>query len=176
MRLEIWNDCDVENPCENAGSWKIYSFCRNHINSVNPDKFLTDNGNWRFEYARKVNLGLVFPLSYFEHGNCVWSIKGSGPQCQWDNTEFAGVAVWEEPASNMGAKDYQTRAKDLSRFLEEYTKWCNGECYGWTVLDDNGQIIDSCGGYIGQDYILEEIRREYPELVEVSINHKEQIP
>jgi hypothetical protein len=38
----------------------------------------------------------AIPLSYFEHGNCIWDVQGSmerTPDFQWDGVSFAGVWI-----------------------------------------------------------------------------------
>lgn len=55
--------------------------------------------------------------------------------------------------------------------LDEYEKWCNGECYGYVVgvyRQTDGQLVteDSCWGYIGYEYAereLREVMRHYVE-------------
>lgn len=167
MRLELWHDSEVENPCDWECSWSVYSFSRKHTNNRHPDEFFTESGKWRFEYARKAGVGLVFPLSYFEHGLCQWSVMNEGMQCPWDSVGLAGVAVWNGKPSDIGAKTCDDRKKDLRRFLQTYSDWCNGLCYGFSVIDDNGETVDSCGGFIGIDEAVEYARSEHPELNEV---------
>lgn len=48
--------------------------------------------------------------------------------------------------------------------LEEYTDWCNGNVYGYTIEAQDGSDIDSCGGFIGDTYIVEHLKEQYPEL------------
>lgn len=163
MKLEIWPDSDCENPCDWDCTWKIHSFSSRHINNRSPDEFLTDKGNWNFQYARKADVGLCFALSYFEHGGSAWSIIGEGMQCPWDSVRFAGVAVWGGEPGDIGGKTYDERMKDLRQFLETYNAWCNGECCGWSLIDDDGEIVESCGGYYGSKDLLECFRSEYPE-------------
>ena len=151
--VRIKHDQDCDNPNEWAGSWKLHSFSRKHINFTHPDEFFNQSAKASRQLARKLEKGLAFILSYYEHGNCVWSVKGTGPQCPWDNVEVAGIAIWNEPASNMGAKTYDQRQADCARFLEVYTDWCNGNCYGYVIEDAEGNQVDSCWGYIGNDVV-----------------------
>ena len=154
--------CDaVENPCEHDGSWKFYSFSRNHYNYKNPAEIFHDSGKPRLKYANKLRHGLAFVLSYYQHGGCLWSIRGSGPQCRWDTVQRAGIAVWEEPVENMGAKSPEDREKDCRNCLKEYNSWANGECYWFEIIDSEGNQLDSCGGFIGE-YVLEGVRESLP--------------
>ena len=162
-RVKIGHDADCENPCDNCGAWKIYSFSNRHTNYRNPYDFLTESGKIRFEYQNKYRNGLLFPLQYFEHGLCRWDISGHGPRCRWDSVQLAGVAVWEESPANMGAKTVADRAKDLSAQLEEYSNWCNGQCYWFEIENaETGESLDSCAGFIG-DYVIDGIRESLPD-------------
>lgn len=148
IRLEY--DTDTENPMEHDGQWTLYSFSNRHVNYKHPDEIMPD-GKIPIGLRRKLDVGLAFFLDYFEHGQCVWSLAGDGPQCQWDTERRAGILIWEHSPKEMGAKDRESRAKDARDFLETYTAWCNGECYGWSIEDEDGEHIDSCWGYYGND-------------------------
>lgn len=121
-------------------------------------------------------------LSYYEHGLCQWSRSGHGPADYggFDTVDIAGVLVWNDPqTSNFnpatdpdwfdGLSDYQQKWI-IDGFLDTFTAWANGECYGFTVERSAGVceccgqtrppiLVDSCGGYIGDDI--------FPEIVSV---------
>lgn len=160
------DDCPMD-PHEGDGQWRLYSFGRRHVHYESPSRFFDDNRRPRLWLRNKLRAGTAFILSYFEHGNCVWSLRGTGPQCQWDNVDVAGVLVWEHPVGDMGAKTVEARAKDAAAFLETYTCWCNGDVYGYTVEEvvtlpcghTETNHVDSCFGYYGNDldFMKEEI-------------------
>ena len=170
--VELMFDHDMENPSEFDGAWKIYSFSRRHNSYADPETFfhrvdgeIVPN---RVGLRRKLATGTAFVLSYYEHGNCEWSLANEGPQCRWDSTPFAGLLVWERSPKDMGAKTYADRAKDARMFLESYTAYCNGDGYGYSVTEELGlecghkerKIVDSCFGFYGNDltYMASEIR------------------
>lgn len=37
--------------------------------------------------------------------------------------------------------------------MKVYDNYISGECYGWTAYDEDENVIDSCGGYLGRDNI-----------------------
>lgn len=162
--VQIHHDEECDCPCENDGSWQFYSFSSRHNRYKNPEEFLTPNLKPKLGTLNKLRVGLAFFLDYYEHGLCVWSVSGEGPQDRWDTAKFAGIAVWEENPSNMGAKTYEDRKADCRSAAEEYTNWCNGQCYGYIIVDNenNDEIVDSCFGFIG-DYIAEAIQEAMPE-------------
>jgi hypothetical protein len=74
----------------------------------------------------------------------------------------AGIALWEDKPSDIGAKTSADRTQDCRRFLAEYTDWCNGSCYWYSIESEDGTIVDSCGGFIG-DSIIDAIRDAMPD-------------
>jgi hypothetical protein len=171
--VRIDHDPDTESPSSYDCNWRVYSFNTRHINHKDPSEFFDDAGKPQLWFANKLRVGLAHILSYYEHGNCVWSLQGTGPQCQFDSVGVAGVAVWEDKPSDIGAKTISDRADDCARFLKEYTDWCNGNCYWYAIEkmatcptcghEDDDETIDSCGGFIGEDAVCEAIRDNIPE-------------
>ena len=157
LRIEHDNDCMSPEDCDNQ--WKLYSFSTRHSNFVHPDKF--SNVGMR----RKLHVGTAFQLSYYEHGNSLWMLSDgsipAGVEFQWDGVRKAGVLVFEHSPKLMGAKTREERAKDAQCFLDEYNAWANGECYSYGICkegyEDNGDLLDSCCGFIGSDSIKQEL-------------------
>lgn len=167
MKLRIYYS-ECESPCEDDFQWKLYSFNRHHINFKHPDNFLrpTVHGpvGVNIGFQRKLDVGTAFIVSCYEHGSSHWGLQGEVTQCQWDTAKVAGVLVWENPVNELGPKTYEDRQKDARAFLEEYTNWCNGNCYGYVIEDDNGKVTDSCGGFIGDKWFKEALKTGHPEL------------
>ena len=171
LLIKFWHDDQADSPCEEDG-WKSYSFSTRHSNHASPYNVgfeEDDDGNDvpDKDLQAKLDAGLAFTLSYFEHGQCSWSLSGEGPQCRWDSVRFAGLLVWEQDAGDLGPETYEEREKDARAFIERFTNWCNGEIYGYTIeayskcphcgQDDEldaeivGFDLPSCGGYYGDD-------------------------
>ena len=52
--------------------------------------------------------------------------------------------------------------KTLISEIEEYSNYVNGECFGYTIAYKNAdkqgyRDVDSCWGFIGSEYIEEEV-------------------
>src|ERR1019366_2101092 len=78
-------DYDVELPESGYDGWKLISFGRKHNNYEDPDKYVMafDRGTREVTPAniglkKKLNVGLAFWLSYYEHGQGAWSLIGEG--------------------------------------------------------------------------------------------------
>src|SRR5690242_20587136 len=84
FRISIYADPDAPNPLKDwCEMGTILSLNRRHPN-FDPA---------RVEEAISNNPDAV-PLSYFEHGLCLWSVAGELPtaaRCPWDSVSFAGV-------------------------------------------------------------------------------------
>jgi hypothetical protein len=163
--VKLWHDDCPDDP--SIDDWKVYSFNRRHHNNAQPGDvgFVEDDDGLLVigpDLQAKLKSGLAFQLSYYEHGQCAWSLSGEGPQCRWDSVRFAGLMVWEQDEGNMGAKSYEDRRKDAQQFIERYTQWCNGEVYGYHIEavknccacgstvdaeDECDLDLPSCGGY-----------------------------
>ncbi len=157
-RLHLGYDTDTESPCEYDG-WKLYSFKRGYDD---PYQFFKHDGTPQTGFANKLRVGTAFLLSCFEHGSIHFYLQGEGSPGGWyglfDYADLAGALVWEQPVKNLGPKKYADREKDARAFLEKYNDWANGQCYWFSLEDEEGEIIDSCGGYIGNDAIKETLK------------------
>jgi len=175
--LQLDYDQSIESPCEWDG-WKFYSFNSRHTNYRNINEFLFPSFDEKVKgknigIQRKLDVGTAFLVSCYEHSGIVYSLKGEGMQCQWDTTGIAGILVWEHSPNDMGAKTYAERQEDARKFLEVYNSWCNGQCFGYTIEkmekcptcnEEKGELIDSCGGFIGYECLKQILKEEHPEL------------
>lgn len=159
VRLTVAPDQDAENPLEYDG-WRVVSFSRRHQNFGSPEKYFgeTEDGE-RYPLIglrSKLRAGTAFLLSYYEHGSCVWSLRGEGPRCRWDSVDVAGVLLWEGDIRNLGPRDYSGREKDARTVLEAYTDWCNGMAMWYSIGDAEGdKSFAGCGGIFGTDSLAE---------------------
>lgn len=181
IKITVASDPDLENPAEFDGSWTPYSFGRQHASYKDPEALglsldRDEDGKPKIMnpgLRRKLKVGLAFFLAYYEHGGCVWSLTGEGPQCRWDSVRIAGLLVWEHKPGDMGAKTPEARAKDARAFLESYNAWSNGEGLGYAVEsgvecdhgDTHWEHIDSCWGYFpnDKDHVFDSILAAIPE-------------
>lgn len=155
--VSIHHDQDAHDPSSAGGDdgcWTLYGFNDRLLSFKHPEElgFNADQECDAYELQKKLDDGRAFRLGYYEHGQCSWFIQGQGgpgSDCPWDGTRFAGVAVFEDEECPMGATTYEDRAKDCAGFLENYTAWSNGECYGYQVTTVGGEYVDSCWGFYG---------------------------
>lgn len=165
-------DESAVNPCEDFdGFGDIKSLSTKHLNNITIEEIegmLED----------PINKEQMIPLSYFEHGQCKWGVKGSMssmPDFNWDGVNFAGVwipddeciksvDIWEKEAKEKGEefnrnKKFEEMAKGA---CETYTSYCNGEVYGYNIelyrlqFDDDLEPIEDHCDYSEMDQLYED--------------------
>ncbi|APW58628.1 hypothetical protein [Paludisphaera borealis] len=155
-RITIYADEDAPNPLEDWSEMgAILSLSRRHAN-FDPDGI---------EEAIESNADAV-PLSYYEHGSCLWCVAGelpAGAACPWDSVRFAGLWLPDadtlESARNYGGRTrFHFMRKRARQACGAYTLWCNGEVYGYEVErivtcgecdGEKADPVDSCWGFFG---------------------------
>lgn len=100
------------------------------------------------------------PISIYDHsGVSIWlgSTKGH-VDARWDcsTTGFAYMEKSTAEKEYVPTEEYKTWQAWAIHIMEAemnvYNQYVSGECYGWSILDEHDDVIDSCGGYYGSDY------------------------
>ena len=97
----------------------------------------------------------IHPIYRYEHGNVVYK-RGTTNGFDYSNCGFYFVTAQSISGSIW---DAERIAKAIDRELEEYTHWCNGEIYCFTLYNNNGEIEDFGGDY----YKIDDIRGSLPD-------------
>lgn len=150
--LELAYDSDTENPFE-LSDWEFVSFNTRHSSFKHPENYKN------IGIQTKIKAGTAFVLDYFEHGTCIWSLSGNGPQCEWDQSRHAGLLIWKGKPKDLG-NTVAMRREAAKKMLEVYTEWCNGQCFWYNAETKDGEDISSCGGFIGDDHLFEHLKSE----------------
>lgn len=96
-------------------------------------------------------------LDVYEHGEVHFSFSGEGMQCPWD-TACGGAVLYIE---NDLIPEEQVESAARS-WLDAYNAWANGWVYHAEILE-NGEHVDSCGGFYLAEDIADFLRSEgYP--------------
>ncbi len=124
------------------------------------------------------NPDILATLSYYEHGAHRWMVGESvvPDHGGFDTVNFAGAILWDadndESEGSRGwwdGLDIDGKHAALVGAAEEYTLWSNGENFYYSLeslytcptcnhVDTDGGEVDSCGGFIGVDALMEELR------------------
>lgn len=117
--------------------------------------------------ARKATA--IVPLTLYDHSGI--SIRASahpGPWDPggWDSTMVGFIYTTAERMTELcGAPDYVPesedmepeawRRKQLVGEVEEYNLFLTGQVYYFVIEDEDGETLDSCGGFLGDEYVKE---------------------
>ena len=161
------NAGDLDPFDQDSPLFKLHSFKRGDLHEDTSDLSLSEfadmEGYW---------------LSHYEHGQRHWSIQGTVnyPDMQWDGVRTAGfleVVVPDNEREWWNGRSEEDRLESAKITIAEYTSWINGEVYGYVLETIESEtcnlgfvheskdkdVDDSCFGFIGWDYFLEEVQR-----------------
>jgi hypothetical protein len=90
-------------------------------------------------------------LYLYDHSGITISTKPFS--CQWDSGPVGVIYMTEAVAiDNFGKAWCEEQVKRcLEAEVEQYDHYLKGECYGYIVEDMNGETLDSCWGFIGDE-------------------------
>ena len=168
--LWVGHDEHASNPltdCDAMGS--IWSFGRRHSNFKNPDEIFKDpSAPTESPFLRDYRDSVL--LSYFEHGNCIWGVRGTlsdTPDFRWDGVSIAGIWTPDEclrkELKTVKPQDRYAKLREwASQACEAYTAWCNGEVYAYGVRgyelrkDQDGTPWEESTDYRRSEALVEE--------------------
>lgn len=145
FEIEYWYDEYSESPREWDNVGKMICFHNRYTlgdkhNYSSPDDlmdFLNDNKN-----------EIVYlPIYAYEHGNITISTKPYS--CQWDSGQVGVIYAYRDELKKRGYKTDDEIEYVLNQEVKTFDDYCRGECYGFTLYDDSGEVLESVGGFLG---------------------------
>lgn len=106
-------------------------------------------------------------LDVYEHGQVAYRLSGEAPSCRWDTAR--GGAVWVPDVcavlnfedKNLSLEENRAKAREYSKScVEEYTNWCNGDCWG-VCIEKDGEELEMMWNIIGREYALKELKEAF---------------
>jgi len=104
-----------------------------------------------------LNIVAIYPTYMYEHSNVVYR-RGTAKGFDYSNNGFYIVTK-----KSLNGEKHTTKKLEaiIDGELETYTKWANGEVYGFFLYDQDGEEIDACGGFYDIDDIKEHLPEEW---------------
>lgn len=168
-RLEIWYDNDSENPRLGSLGWFI-TCDKRHSSPDNSEelKSLIQNAGEesanQAEHIKNIEVEIeangygkvlaIYPIVKHDHGGVSYS---RGTSHGFDDSNNGFYIITEKTLKISGVKKKLWTAV-IDDELKIYNAWANGEIYGYTLYDENGEQAVSVGGF----YDLESIQDELP--------------
>lgn len=101
----------------------------------------------------------ILPLYLYDHSGL--SMNTGGFHCPWDSGQVGYIFVSHEKAKKEWAADADP-LKGLRQEVETYNDYLTGQVFGYVIKDADGSDLgilgDSCWGYYGNDYCIEEAK------------------
>jgi hypothetical protein len=96
---------------------------------------------------------IILPLYLYDHSGI--TISTSPFSCPWDSGQV-GI-IWVKKGTE-GMSDEELTAA-LESEVETYDDYLTGNCWGYSIEDSSGEILDSCWGYLGdEEYCISEMK------------------
>lgn len=141
--IEVWYDdyYDIRD-CDRLG--KFYTNIPRHLNpdGVGIEEILDDNNNVKDGYI------CVYVYAYIHSGI---ALSTSSFSDRWDSGLGGVVATTLDDAKKWGVASTATEndvLEILKQEVDELDAVCRGEVYGFTIYDESGNNVDSCGGFL----------------------------
>jgi hypothetical protein len=165
--LEILVDNHPENPRNWDNMGTMVCFHRRYDLGDEHNYDHNDYSGWgEMEGAiiKNEKTAVILPLYLYDHSGI--TISTSPFSCQWDSGQIGFIFISKEKLKKeYGVKrvtnDLIKKAeKCLLGEVETYDQYLTGEVYGYRVIDEEGNEVDSCWGYYGDEGI-EAIKSQY---------------
>ena len=118
----------------------------------------------------KTTDAIVLPLFLYNHSGL--TMNTSGFSCLWDSGQVGYIYVErseilkEYGGKRVGKSKRKKAISLLESEVREYSLYLQGCVYGFTVTGTDGEVTDSCGGYI-----TDNIERDILAEVQAGIDH-----
>lgn len=98
---------------------------------------------------------IVQPVGMYDHSGVSFYLGADNP-CRWDSGTCGLILVTQDMLDEWGCTQTDEELiEGMKAEIGYYSAWSQGEVYYYAVTDCNGDEVDSCGGYIGDDGLKE---------------------
>ena len=169
LKIVQSSDCDSPREWDNLGTiaYKHRNYTLGEEEISEPIEWLEDRLGLeqKYEYSnerlqeleeRFYNKFLALPIYLYDHSG--QSISTSPFGCRWDSGKVGYIYVDKKTVlKEYGGKIVTAKLKErvlgyLKGEVETYNQYICGEVYGFQILDEDEDIIDSCYGFYGDDW------------------------
>jgi hypothetical protein len=146
LKIDIWHDQDPIDPREWDNMGKMVCF-HSRYDLGDKHTFRDHEHFEEFLLEEKDNI-FYLPIYLYDHGGI--TIKTSPFGCGWDSGKVGYIYISKRDAKHEGIAD---PIKMLEHEVEQYDHYIMGNCYGFTIEDNEGEMLDSVGGFIGYEEV-----------------------
>jgi hypothetical protein len=173
----IFQDEDVLNPRKEQDPFGRMVCFHNRYRLGEEHGFRqSDYSSWEEVEAalrERYDVALILPLGLIDHGGISMYI-GAGAHSSdpsgWDSGQVGFVFCtreqvekeWGSTPTVVNGESYdpiEMAERVLKSEVETYNSYLLGDVYGYEIEDSDGSTVDSCWGYYGFEYVVEESKR-----------------
>lgn len=151
-----YSEYPVDSPRDWDNAWKFMFAHKRYYMPNETDLSFDDYSSWKeLETDLKKQYLHIVPVWMFDHSGLSFGI-GDKP-CPWDSGQVGFALLSKEDINNFGLEDfsYDKLVDLLIEDLEVFGQYMNGTSYEYQILDEHGNVIDSCTGYYKLEYAME---------------------
>lgn len=180
--ISIWYDECPESPRE----WdNVAVLCLDHRRYTLPwecdevSKGDFDSGEELVKLLKsECSAAVIMPVWGYDHGNLAISTGSRTYPFNdvWDSGMLGFAYVTRETIlKELGLKRVSKRGLEWAERMimgeiETYGAYLNGQIYGFSILNDDGDVVDSCAGFYDVEYLMTEARAQVDGLVSSNEN------
>jgi len=172
--IEIYPDSDTDSPrtWDNLGT--MVCFHRRYDLGDKHDYDSGDYSGWekmKEAIIKQENVHTILPLYLYDHSGITIS---TGPfSCNWDSGQVGWIFVSKDKVKKEGIDETKV-GEYLKGEVETYDQYIRGDVYGYRIYEvttcnlghDHEEDLDSCWGFYGEDYCLQEAKDIVNHLIE----------
>lgn len=113
---------------------------------------------------------IILPLYLYDHSGI--TISTSSFSCRWDSGQVGYIYMTKDTMEKEGWNKEQA-TKYLESEVTVYDNYLTGEVYGFRIEDADGEEIESCWGYYGDDS-KEDMIQECKQTIDYLVKKKEE--
>lgn len=123
--------------------------------------------------------GIILPLYLYDHSGI--TMNTTGFHCPWDSGRVGFIVASAAKIRECFAVKRITKAirkratASLVSEVEVYDDFLTGNVYGFEVLDEEGEVTDSCWGFFGSDPFKNGIAEHVPEELHEALRNAETV-
>jgi len=166
MRLRIERDIIVKSPREewdNLGTMLCWHRRYYLGDKSHPLHHLdTEYSNWddlENAIAKHEDVAVILPLYLYDHSGI--TISTTPFSCPWDSGRVGFIYVTKDKVreafdvKRISKKTLAKVTEILKGEVETYDMYLRGDVWGYVIEEDDGDTIDSCWGFYGEDQCRE---------------------
>lgn len=150
MKLEIVQDTDAESPLDWDGRLgRIVCWHRRY--KLGDEQPTIGSQEWLAENADDIFVAL--PVYMYDHSGI--TIRTTPFECRWDSGQLGHIYCTKQNAVHYGFRldddAIDVIEKALVEEIAQYDQYLRGDVWGFRLLTDDDELVDSCWGFYGSD-------------------------